>query len=131
MADGTRDIRGAKRILEELEGELIAFRRDVHAHPELSYQERRTSRVIADRLRAAGLEPRAVTETGLVCDVGAGPVSAVLRADIDALPVGEETGLPWASTVPEVAHACGHDVHLTALLGAGIAALVASRRRKA
>ena len=121
MADGTRDIRGAKRILEELEGELIAFRRDVHAHPELSYQERRTSRVIAERLRAAGLEPRAVTETGLVCDVGAGPVSAVLRADIDALPVGEETGLPWASTVPEVAHACGHDVHLTALLGAGIA----------
>ena len=55
MADGTRDIRGAKRILEELEGELIAFRRDVHAHPELSYQERRTSRVIAERLRAAGL----------------------------------------------------------------------------
>jgi amidohydrolase len=121
VADGAWSSQDASGILEELEGELLAFRRDVHQHPELSYQEHRTSRVIAERLRAAGLEPRAVTETGLVCDVGEGPVSAVLRADIDALPVDELTGLPWASTVPEVAHACGHDVHLTALLGAGLA----------
>ena len=112
---------GAGRILAELGEELIAFRRDVHAHPELSFEEHRTTRVIADRLRAAGLAPEFVTATGLICDVGEGPVSAVLRADIDALPLEDLTGLPWASTVPEVAHACGHDVHLTALLGAGLA----------
>ncbi|SMY12726.1 amidohydrolase [Brevibacterium jeotgali] len=112
---------GAGRILAELGEELIAFRRDVHAHPELSFEEHRTTRAIADRLRAAGLAPEFVTATGLICDVGEGPVSAVLRADIDALPLDDLTGLPWASTVPEVAHACGHDVHLTALLGAGLA----------
>jgi len=111
----------AEPILDRLEEELIAFRRDVHAHPELSFAEHRTTRVIADRLRAAGLTPEAVTATGLFCDIGAGPVAAVLRADIDALPLDDLTGLPWASTVPEVAHACGHDVHLTAVLGAGLA----------
>ena len=121
MADGAWSSQDASGILAELEGELLAFRQDVHQHPELSYQEHRTSRVIAERLRAAGLEPRTDPETGLVCDVGEGPVSAVLRADIDALPVDELPGLPWASTVPEVAHACGHDVPLTALLGAGLA----------
>lgn len=121
MAYGQRDIDGATALLEGIEEELIAFRRDVHAHPELSYHEHRTTAAIADRLRAGGLEPRSVTPTGLICDVGEGPISAVLRADIDALPVAEETGAPWASTVPEVAHACGHDVHLTALLGAGLA----------
>ena len=115
------EAQSAGRILAELDEELIAFRRDVHAHPELSFEEHRTTRVIADRLRAAGLVPESVTPTGLVCDVGEGPVSAVLRADIDALPLDDLTGLPWASTVPEVAHACGHDVHLTAVLGAGLA----------
>lgn len=115
------DAQSAGRILAELDEELIAFRRDVHAHPELSFEEHRTTRVIADRLRAVGLVPDAVTPTGLICDVGEGPVSAVLRADIDALPLDDLTGLPWASTVPEVAHACGHDVHLTAVLGAGLA----------
>ena len=81
MADGAWSSQDASGILAELEGELLAFRRDVHQHPELSYQEHRTSRVIAERLRAAGLEPRTVTETGLVCDVGEGTVSAVLRAE--------------------------------------------------
>lgn len=111
----------AESILAEFDDELIAFRRDIHAHPELSFEEHRTTRVIADRLRAAGLVPEFVTPTGLICDVGEGPVSAVLRADIDALPLDDLTGLDWASTVPEVAHACGHDVHLAALLGAGLA----------
>ena len=87
---------------EESSRSSIAFRRDIHAHPELSFEEHRTTRVIADRLRAAGLVPESVTPTGLVCDVGEGPVSAVLRADIDALPLDDLTGLPWASTVPEV-----------------------------
>lgn len=112
---------GIGQLLAEFEDELIAFRRDVHAHPELSFEEHRTTRVIGDRLRAAGLSPLSVTPTGLVCDIGTGPISAVLRADIDALPLDDRTGLPWASTVPEVAHACGHDVHLSALLGAALA----------
>ena len=115
------EAQSAGRVLAELDEELIAFRRDVHAYPELSFEEHRTTRVIADRLRAAGLAPESVSPTGLFCDVGEGPVAAVLRADIDALPLDDLTGLSWASTVPEVAHACGHDVHLTALLGAGLA----------
>lgn len=100
---------------------LVAFRRDVHAHPEVGRSETRTTAVIADRLRAAGLEPLLLPGTGLVCDIGDPAAPAVaLRADIDALPVQEETDLPFASTVDGVAHACGHDVHTTAVLGAGL-----------
>ncbi|WP_156914109.1 amidohydrolase [Brevibacterium album] len=107
-------------VLERFHDELLEFRRDIHAHPELSFAEHRTTAAIADRLRAAGLAPRLLEGTGLVCDVGEGPALTALRADIDALPLADTTGLPWASTVPDVAHACGHDVHLTSLLGAGL-----------
>ncbi|WP_349827424.1 amidohydrolase [Brevibacterium litoralis] len=107
-------------LLDPLLSELQEFRRDVHAHPELSYQEERTTQKLLDRLRAAGLDPRPLDGTGLVCDVGSGPVIAALRADIDALPVQDETETAFTSTVPRVAHACGHDVHLTSLLGAGL-----------
>ncbi|WP_461023188.1 amidohydrolase [Thalassiella azotivora] len=104
-----------------LQDELLAFRRDLHAHPELSHEERRTTQRVADRLRAEGLEPRLLPGSGLVCDVGpdGGPVLG-LRADMDALPLQDRTGLPWESTVPGVAHACGHDVHTTCVLGAGL-----------
>ncbi len=103
---------------------LVDVRRDLHAHPELSWTEERTASVLAKRLDEAGLVPRPMPRGGLLVDIGpaggALPVVA-LRADLDALPVEDRSDDPWASTVPGVAHACGHDVHATALLGAGLA----------
>ncbi|WP_240643903.1 amidohydrolase [Antribacter gilvus] len=100
---------------------MVAFRRDMHAHPEISRYEVRTTAALADRLRAAGLEPRLLDGSGLVCDVGpAGPGRFGLRADLDALPLQETSGVAWASTTPGVTHACGHDVHTTVVLGAGL-----------
>lgn len=110
-------------FLSRHEDELIAFRRDLHMHPELGYAEHRTTRQIAERLRAAGLEPRILPRgTGLFCDIGPSDGSTVaLRADIDALPLQDEKAdVPYRSTVPGVAHACGHDVHTTMVLGAGL-----------
>jgi amidohydrolase len=103
--------------------ELVAVRRDLHAHPELGRQEHRTTARLNDRLEAAGLSPKLLSSgTGLVCDVGAGsgPV-VVLRADIDALPLDDEKLVPYRSTSAGVCHACGHDVHTAAVLGAGLA----------
>ncbi len=96
--------------------ELVAWRRDLHTHPELSRQEFRTTDFVLAELTSAGLAPqRLPLGTGVVCDLGpAGPVIA-LRADMDALPVAERTGLPFASTVDGVSHSCGHDAH-TAIL---------------
>lgn len=105
----------------EIEGELIEFRRDLHRYPELSFQETRTAAKVADALRALGLEVRTgVGGHGVVADLtGAKPGRTVaLRADMDALPITEETGLPFASQNPGVMHACGHDAHTTILLGA-------------
>lgn len=121
MVDASR----VQELVGSLSDELIAIRRDIHAHPELGRTEQRTTRVVADRLRQAGLEPRLLPGTGLVCDIGPNPVTTGrrwigLRADLDALPVPETTGLPFASTVANVAHACGHDVHTVAVLGAGL-----------
>ncbi len=121
----------AEVLAPHLEG-LVALRRDLHAHPETAHAEHRTTAVVAARLREAGLEPRLLPGTGLVCDVGGGsgdggagdggvgPVAVGLRADLDALPLADETSSPWASTVPGVAHACGHDVHTAVVLGAGL-----------
>ncbi len=101
--------------------ELVAIRRDLHAHPELSWGEVRTTRVLRERLVAAGLAPRVLDGgTGLVCDIGAGDRVVGLRADLDALPIVDLKDVPYASTVPGVCHACGHDVHTTAVLGAGL-----------
>jgi len=111
-------------IVGALRPELVAIRRDLHAHPELARTEKRTTRVVADRLAAAGLRPRLLPGAGLLCDLGpTGPNvrRVALRADIDALPVVDRCELPWTSTVRNVAHACGHDVHTTAVLGAGLA----------
>ena len=105
--------------------ELIALRRDLHRHPEIARTEMRTTAVLADRLRAAGCDPRLLPGTGLVCDIGPSTVAArrrrvALRADLDALPVPDSCGEPWQSTTPGVAHACGHDVHAATVLGAGL-----------
>ncbi len=104
--------------------EMVALRRDLHAHPELARTEERTTRVVADRLAAAGLQPVLFPGTGLMCDIGErtdGRPRVALRADMDALPIPDTCGEPYASTTRGVAHACGHDVHTAALLGAGLA----------
>ena len=101
------------------------FYRDLHAHPELPHQEHRTASNVSGRLRDSGCEVReGIGGTGVVGIVhnGNGP-TVLLRADMDALPVHEATGLPYASTQTAddgnpLMHACGHDVHVTCLLGA-------------
>ncbi len=113
----------AEAWLAEHRAELVAVRRDLHAHPELGRAEHRTTALLAERLTAEGLSPKVLsTGTGLVCDVGPGNGRVVLlRADIDALPLEDEKPVSYRSTVPGVCHACGHDVHTAALLGAGLA----------
>ncbi|ARF59697.1 amidohydrolase [Streptomyces gilvosporeus] len=127
---------------EALLPELIDFRRDLHMHPELGNQELRTTAAIKERLEQAGLRPQVLaTGTGLICDIGTdfgtdaatgkaaatgtadgadGPGLLALRADIDALPIPDTKTVPYASTVPGRAHACGHDVHTTVVLGTGL-----------
>jgi amidohydrolase len=103
--------------------ELVALRRFIHAHPDLSGQEHRTAAVLANRLEEHGLEPVMMSEgNGFWCDIGTGdgPVVA-LRADLDALPVPDAKHVPYRSTVDGACHACGHDVHATVVLGAGLA----------
>jgi amidohydrolase len=101
--------------------EIVTVRRDIHANPELGWHEERTTRVLRDRLIAAGLSPQVLpTGTGLICDIGSGETCVALRADIDALPVAEAVDAPYRSRNAGVMHACGHDVHAAALLGAGL-----------
>ena len=133
---------GSGKVLANLDGLLIELEsvyKDLHAHPELSMQENRTAQIAADRLRAAGYEVTAgVGKTGVMglLKNGDGP-TIMLRADMDALPVKDATELPYASqvtatgrdgkTVP-VMHACGHDMHVTCLIGA--ATLLAGNRHE-
>ena len=109
---------------------LISTRRDLHRHPELGFEERRTAGVVADRLRAAGWEVReGVAVTGVVAtlhgEAGPGP-TLLLRADMDALPIQEEAGHDFASTIPGRMHACGHDAHVA--IGLAVAERLARRR---
>ncbi|GAA4976831.1 amidohydrolase [Kineococcus glutinatus] len=101
-------------------GGITALRRDLHAHPERSREEHRTTSLVAERMAAAGLRVRLLPGTGLIADVGEGVPRVGLRADLDALALPETTGLPYASTVPGVAHACGHDIHTACVAGAGL-----------
>lgn len=101
---------------------VVGWRRHIHAHPEPQRHEHATTEYIVNVLRGAGLRPEVLpVGTGVICDVGEGPRCVVLRADIDALRIPEVTGLPFASTVEGVCHACGHDAHTAALLGAALA----------
>ncbi len=117
---------------EALSDTLTAWRRHLHAHPELSGEEAETAAYISAELRRLGYEPREqIAGThGLTADLLPSPSTAApataLRADMDALPINEETGAPYASRRPGVMHACGHDAHMAMLLGA--AALLARRR---
>jgi amidohydrolase len=116
-------------MVTELE-RLIATRRDLHRHPELAFEERRTAGIVAERLREAGYEVRAgVAGTGVIGTMrggaGAGP-TLLLRADMDALPIQEETSHDFASTTPGKMHACGHDAHVA--IGLAVAERLAARR---
>ena len=111
-----------KALADRYAGEMIDFRRDLHRHPELSNQEHYTASRIADELEKLGnLEvTRGVAGTGVVALLRGGKGegrTVLLRADIDALPICEETGLPFASQQENVMHACGHDGHAAWLLG--------------
>ena len=105
---------------------LVATRRDLHRHPELAFEERRTAALAAERLRAAGLSPReGVGGTGVAADLGAGG-GLLVRADMDGLPLQESSGAPYASEIPGRMHACGHDGH-TAISLAVATRLAAAR----
>ena len=109
-----------RKEIKEIEKMIIDWRRDFHQFPELSFQEHRTGDVIADELRSMGLEPKVkVGKTGVTADLkfGNGPMIG-LRADMDALPIQETSGLPFSSQNDGVMHACGHDGHMAMLLGA-------------
>ena len=114
---GTR-IRDAAAALEP---RLVALRRDIHAHPELAFEEVRTAAVVAAELARLGIAHRTgLGRTGVlgVVEGGRPGPTLAIRADMDALPIAEETGLPFASTVGGRMHACGHDIHTATLLGA-------------
>src|SRR4051812_48819575 len=109
-------------VIDKREDELVDLRRDLHAHPELSWQERRSTDLVSHHLDEVGWRLVRTGDSGLIADLGDGDGPRVaLRADLDALPVNDLTDDPWHSRVEGVAHACGHDVHTTALLGAGLA----------
>ncbi|MCW3477314.1 M20 metallopeptidase family protein [Limobrevibacterium gyesilva] len=109
-----------RAITARIEPELIEIRRDIHAHPELAFEEVRTAGVVARELAKLGIPHQTgIARTGIVGLIEGGrpgPVLAI-RADMDALPIHEQTGLPFASTIDGKMHACGHDIHTTTLLG--------------
>ncbi|MFN8888328.1 MAG: M20 family metallopeptidase, partial [Cyclobacteriaceae bacterium] len=109
-----------QRLSREYANEVISFRRHLHAHPELSYQEENTATFITEKLISFGLTPIRMATTGVVALIeGKNPAkkTIALRADIDALPITEQNKVDYKSTQPGVMHACGHDVHTSSLLG--------------
>jgi amidohydrolase len=130
MSDLPRRPPPVRPSVRKLARDLVALRRDLHRHPELSWQERRTQEVVLDRLRAWGLEDaRPIADTGATALVrGARPGRTLLwRADMDALPIQERNEVEYASEVPSVMHACGHDGHVAIALG--LARLIHEKRR--
>lgn len=109
--------------VDERADQLLALRRTVHQHPEVSWQEHRTTSRLVEVLDDAGVNVRPLPGTGAIAELGAEQprVRIALRADIDALPLEETTGLPFSSKSPGVCHACGHDVHTVGVLGAVLA----------
>lgn len=110
-----------KEVVAGYLDKIVAYRRDIHAHPELGYNEHRTSALIADTLESIGITTlRGVGKTGVIGIIEGGKPGKViaLRADIDALPMAETTGLAYASVNQGVSHSCGHDMHTAMLLGA-------------
>jgi amidohydrolase len=117
------------RVIEAVTPDLIELRHDLHAHPEVSWAEERTSDVVASWMDKYDVPYHRLDGTGLVGEIGPADAPVVaLRADLDALPVQDLTEAPWRSSVHGVAHACGHDVHTTALVGAASALAELHRR---
>lgn len=109
-----------REAAEKLAPALVAIRRDIHAHPELAFEETRTAGIVAAELARLGIAHRTgLGRTGVlgVIEGGRPGPTLAIRADMDALPIHEETGLPFASTVAGKMHACGHDIHTATLLG--------------
>lgn len=110
-----------KALSSDYAAEVVEMRRHLHAHPELSYQEYKTARYVAGRLKSFGIEPQeGIAGTGVLAEIrGRNPEkkTVALRADMDALPIEEANDVSYKSTVPGVMHACGHDVHTASLLG--------------
>ncbi|HHY17571.1 MAG TPA: amidohydrolase, partial [Firmicutes bacterium] len=105
-------------MAKDIEPEIINWRRTVHRYPELGMETPRTSEFIEDTLKSMGIEVKKAAGYGVVGTLrGSGHRTIAVRADIDALPVTEETGLPYASEVPGRMHACGHDAHVAIVLG--------------
>ena len=103
---------------QQLADQIVAWRRDIHMHPELGFQEQRTARLVADTLAEFGIEAQTgVGKTGVVGYLGEGSPVIGIRADMDALPIDEENDVPYRSQTPGVMHACGHDAHTAILLG--------------
>jgi amidohydrolase len=120
MTAASRSLPAVRPPVRKLARDVVAFRRDLHRHPELSWQEKRTQEVILDRLRVWGLEDvRPIADTGATALVRGGRPGRTLlwRADIDALPIQERNDVEYVSTVPGVMHACGHDGHVAIALG--------------
>jgi amidohydrolase len=106
------------QVVDKHHDDLIDLRRDLHRHPELSWEERRTTDRVVEILGRAGWQVTPLPRSGAIAEIGDGERLVALRADLDALPVHDLTDDPWSSKVPGVAHACGHDLHVTALVGA-------------
>lgn len=104
---------------QEIAPELIRIRRDIHQHPELSFQEFRTAKLVADTLEELGLEPQTgIGRTGVMAQIGTGDGPTIaIRADMDALPIIQKNDVPYKSQNEGVMHACGHDAHTAILLG--------------
>jgi amidohydrolase len=113
------------RLVADVLPDIVEVRRALHRHPELSGEEYRTTELIAEGVRSAGLTPRVRTpKTGLSVDIGSGSPLVAFRADIDALPIQEPGEIPFASVVPGVMHACGHDAHTA--IGMGVMRVLAA-----
>ncbi|MGO1258302.1 MAG: M20/M25/M40 family metallo-hydrolase, partial [Brachybacterium sp.] len=112
------------RTVAEKSADLREVRRHLHRNPELSHQEHATTDYIVEQLSALGLSPRRMAHTGLLCDIPGNDPSLglmALRADMDALGIPELSTVAFRSSVDGVSHACGHDVHMSAVLGAATA----------
>ncbi|MGV3503946.1 MAG: M20 metallopeptidase family protein [Adhaeribacter sp.] len=109
-----------KKLAADFAPEVVALRRHLHAHPELSFQEFQTAAFVKEQLQQLGLQPQTMATTGLVALIegrNPGKKTVALRADMDALPITELNEVPYKSQNPGVMHACGHDVHTSSLLG--------------
>lgn len=121
MSEHELTISNLKSEAEALRERLVSIRRQIHQHPEYGFQEFETARLVAKTLKELGARvTEGVAQTGVMAEFGSGSPVVAVRADMDALPISEETELPFASKVPQMMHACGHDAHVACALGAAM-----------